>query len=54
VIVFNLSGHGLLDLTGYEKYLTGQLKNHSLPQEEIDKYIAPLAGYPKPQVPVIV
>jgi tryptophan synthase beta chain len=54
VILFNLSGHGLLDLTGYEKYLTGQLTDYSLPQEEIDKYIAPLAGYPKPQVPVIV
>lgn len=25
-IVFNLSGHGLLDLGGYEKYLSGQLK----------------------------
>jgi tryptophan synthase beta chain len=26
VIVFNLSGHGLLDLPGYDKYLSGQLK----------------------------
>ena len=26
VIVFNLSGHGLLDLKGYEDYLAGRLK----------------------------
>jgi tryptophan synthase beta chain len=26
IIVFNLSGHGLLDLPGYDKYLSGQLK----------------------------
>jgi tryptophan synthase beta chain len=50
VILFNLSGHGLLDLLGYEKYLTGQLTDYSLPQEEIDKYLAPLAGYPKPKM----
>jgi len=26
VIVFNLSGHGLLDLQGYADYLAGKLK----------------------------
>jgi tryptophan synthase beta chain len=26
VIVFNLSGHGLLDLGGYERYLAGAMK----------------------------
>jgi tryptophan synthase beta chain len=25
-IVFNLSGHGLLDLSAYEAYLNGELK----------------------------
>jgi len=50
VILFNLSGHGLLDLVGYEKYLTGQLQDYSLPQEEIEKYLAPLEGFPKPVV----
>jgi len=30
VILFNLSGHGLLDLAGYEKYLSGQLKGMQL------------------------
>lgn len=26
IIVFNFSGHGLLDLVGYDKYLSGQMK----------------------------
>ncbi len=40
VILFNLSGHGILDLAGYEKYLSGQLEDYELPQEEIDKSLA--------------
>jgi len=54
VILFNLSGHGLLDLTGYEKYLKGELQDYSLPQEEIDKNLKPLANYPKPKIPQMV
>jgi tryptophan synthase beta chain len=27
VLLFNLSGHGLLDLSAYEAYLTGKLKD---------------------------
>jgi tryptophan synthase beta chain len=27
VILFNLSGHGLLDLGAYESYLTGKLQD---------------------------
>lgn len=51
VILFNMSGHGLMDLLGYEKYLNGELTNYSLPQEDIDKFLEPLAGYPKPSRP---
>lgn len=40
VILFNLSGHGILDLTGYERYLSGQMEDYELPQEEIDKSLA--------------
>jgi len=36
-ILFNLSGHGLIDMTAYDSYLSGDLKNYDLPQEEIDK-----------------
>lgn len=28
VILFNLSGHGLIDMTAYDKYLSGDLVNH--------------------------
>ncbi len=48
-IVFNFSGHGLLDLVGYDKYLTGQLVDYELPQEVIDKNLEALKDYPKPQ-----
>ncbi|MDD4813391.1 MAG: TrpB-like pyridoxal phosphate-dependent enzyme [Bacteroidales bacterium] len=50
VILFNLSGHGLLDLKGYEKYMNGELTDYELPQEVIDKNHEALAGYPVPQV----
>lgn len=36
-ILFNLSGHGLIDMSAYDSYLAGDLKNYDLPQEEIDK-----------------
>jgi len=36
-ILFNLSGHGLIDMTAYDSYLAGDLKNYDLSQEEIDK-----------------
>jgi len=35
VILFNLSGHGLIDMTSYDKYLSGDLSNYSLSDEEI-------------------
>ena len=36
-ILFNLSGHGLIDMTAYDSYLSDDLKNFDLTQEEIDK-----------------
>lgn len=35
VILFNLSGHGLIDMPSYEQYLSGDLQNYSLSDEEI-------------------
>jgi len=49
VILFNMSGHGMLDLSGYDAYMNGRLTDYSLPQEEIDKNLAALASYPKPK-----
>ncbi len=35
VILFNLSGHGHLDLGAYERYLSGSLEDYELPAERI-------------------
>lgn len=48
VILFNFSGHGLMDLVGYDKFLAGELTDYNLPQDEIDKNLEVLKGYPKP------
>lgn len=42
VILFNLSGHGNLDLFSYQAFLGGKLANFSLPTEEIEKAIKKL------------
>ncbi|MEM0226983.1 MAG: hypothetical protein QXF46_08935, partial [Thermofilaceae archaeon] len=39
VILFNLSGHGLLDLKAYDEYLSGTLKPYEYPKEEVEKSI---------------
>ena len=49
VIIMNWSGHGLMDLTGYQAYFEGKLHDHSLPQEDLDKFLAELEGLPVPQ-----
>lgn len=35
VILFNLSGHGLIDMASYDKYLSGDLVNYTLSDEDI-------------------
>jgi tryptophan synthase beta chain len=47
VILLNYSGHGLMDLTGYEKYLDGELNDYELPDEDLQKSIKPLDELPK-------
>jgi len=44
VILFNWSGHGLLDLAGYDAYFSGKLTDYVLPQEDIDASVAELPG----------
>ena len=39
VILFNLSGHGLIDMSAYDRYLSGDLQNYQLPDEEIRQNI---------------
>ena len=38
-ILFNLSGHGLVDMSAYEQYFAGDLSNYSLSDEDIAKNI---------------
>ncbi len=40
VILFNLSGHGLLDLVGYDKYLSGNLESSLVTQADIQRSLA--------------
>lgn len=48
VIVFNLSGHGMMDLVGYEKFLEGKLEDYELPMEVIERYLSEIRGHPHP------
>ncbi|MBM4236279.1 MAG: TrpB-like pyridoxal phosphate-dependent enzyme [Firmicutes bacterium] len=41
-ILFNLSGHGHFDMTAYDDYLAGKIKDVDYPQEMIDQSIARL------------
>ena len=42
VILFNLSGHGLIDMSAYQQYLQGNLQDYKVKQEEIDRNISQL------------
>jgi tryptophan synthase beta chain len=48
VILFNFSGHGLLDLPAYDAYLSGRLTNYELPDEEIQRALKAIENLPKP------
>jgi len=48
VILFNFSGHGLMDLVGYEKYFNGELTNTELSAEDFEKFTAVLKNHPSP------
>lgn len=38
-ILFNLSGHGLIDMASYDLFLTGEMKNYELTDQEIAKTV---------------
>ena len=48
-ILFNWSGHGLVDMAAYESYLRGELSDYSLPKEEIMRALEDIAPLPKPR-----
>jgi tryptophan synthase beta chain len=50
VILFCWSGHGLMDLTGYDNFFRGKLKDFALPEEELQASVATLKSHPKPVI----
>ena len=39
VLLFNLTGHGLMDMTAYNQYLSGNLTDYRLTESEIEKQL---------------
>ena len=39
-ILFNLSGHGFVDMSAYDSYFSGEMTNYVLTDEELAKYQA--------------
>ncbi len=48
-ILFNWSGHGLVDMAAYEAYFAGKLQDHALAEDEIQRALADIAPLPKPK-----
>lgn len=42
IILFNLSGHGLIDMTAYDQYFAGNLIDYQLPDNEIENNLKEL------------
>ena len=42
VILFNLSGHGLIDMPSYDAFISGDLRNYNISDEEIGTYLKDL------------
>jgi tryptophan synthase beta chain len=51
VIIFNWSGHGLMDLTGYQSFLEGKLEDFPLPEDDLARSLSVMDGLPKPAQP---
>ena len=50
VIIFNWSGHGLMDLIGYERFFSGKLKDYALPDGDLAAGLDAIKDLPKPEV----
>ena len=37
MLLFALSGHGLMDMPSYNQYISGSLSNHTISDEEIEE-----------------
>ncbi len=47
-ILFNLCGHGHMDMAAYDAYFAGRLQDYTLPQEEIARALRDISGLPTP------
>ncbi|MFA6357533.1 MAG: TrpB-like pyridoxal phosphate-dependent enzyme [Candidatus Omnitrophota bacterium] len=47
VILFCYSGHGLMDLAGYDKFLSGKLTRYALPRNKLHNSLKSIRGLPK-------
>jgi len=50
VILVNWSGHGLVDMTAYDRYFAKQLEDYDLPDEVLEKAEEVFKDFPKPKV----
>ena len=50
VILACYSGHGLMDLVGYQKYLAGELGNVAMDDAAIARCLAAIRHHPRPQL----
>jgi len=48
VILMNWSGHGLMDLSGYDAFFEGELADYELPESDLQNSLACLKDLPKP------
>jgi tryptophan synthase beta chain len=46
VILMNWSGHGLMDLQGYDAYMSGRISDYALPEDMLQRSLASLEGNP--------
>ncbi len=47
VILVNWSGHGLMDLSGYQAYFDGKLSDYAMPESELEESLKSMNGLPK-------
>jgi tryptophan synthase beta chain len=50
VILFCWSGHGLMDLSGYDSYFRGKLTDYVLPEKDLQESLKEIQDLPKPPV----
>jgi tryptophan synthase beta chain len=46
IILFNYSGHGIIDLASYDSYLSGKLEPYVLPDKEIQRALKAIEKHP--------